>query len=77
MDQKQYDEYVAEKLNGAEVYRVPQDEYQKYMELFKFSGIPHQEALDRNGNVLKINNNYHMGKEIFLENIETLKKLEK
>ena len=75
--QKQYDEYVAENRNGAEVYRVPQDEYNKYMELFKFSGIPHYEALDRNGNVLKIYNHYYGGKDEFLRNIETLKKLEK
>ena len=75
--QKQYDEYVAENLNGAEVYRVPQDEYNKYMDLFKFSGIPHYEALDRNGNVLKIYNHYYGGKDEFLRNIETLKKLEK
>lgn len=75
--QKQYDEYVAENLNEAEVYRVPQDEYNKYMDLFKFSGIPHYEALDRNGNVLKIYNHYYGGKDEFLRNIESLKKLEK
>ena len=74
---KDFDEYASENLNGAEVYRIPQDEYNKLKELFKFSGIPHYEALDRNGNVLKINKEYGVGKEQFLKNIETLKKLEK
>lgn len=74
---KDFDEYASENLNGAEVYRIPQDEYNKLKELFKFSGIPHYEALDRNGNVLKINKEYGVGKEQFLKNIELLKKLEK
>ena len=75
---KDFDEYVAENLNGAEVYRIPQAEYNKLMELFKFSGIPQYEALDRNGNVLKFCNKYRDGgKEQFLKNIELLKKLEK
>ena len=75
---KDFDKYVAENLNGAEVYRIPQAEYNKLMELFKFSGIPQYEALDRNGNVLKFCNKYRDGgKEQFLKNIELLKKLEK
>ena len=53
-------------------------EFKKYMELFKFPAIPHYEALDRNGNKLKINKKYNVGgKEQFLKNIELLKKLEK
>ena len=75
---KRYDEYIATILNGAEVYLVPENEFKKYMELFKFLAIPHYEALDRNGNKLKINKKYNVGgKEQFLNNIELLKKLEK
>ena len=75
---KSYDEYIATILNGAEVYLVPENEFKKYMELFKFPAIPHYEALDRNGNKLKINKKYNVGgKEQFLKNIELLKKLEK
>jgi hypothetical protein len=42
--------------------------------LFKFSGIPHHEALDPNGNVLKVNNTYYEGKDVFLRKIESMKR---
>ena len=75
--QAAYDEYVAQNLNGAECYRIPEKEYQKLWELFKFTGIPHYEALDPNGDVLTKFNKYYLGKEIFLSDIEMLKNMQK
>ena len=42
---------------------------------FKFTGIPHHEALDPNGNVLKVNNTYYEGKDVFLRKIESMKRM--
>lgn len=75
--QAAYDEYVAQNLNGAECYRIPEKEYQKLWELFKFTGIPHYEALDPKGDVLTKFNKYYLGKEIFLSDIEMLKNMQK
>ncbi len=71
-----YEEYVAQHLNGAECYRISEEDYKKLTVLFKFSSIPHHEALDPNGNVLKVNNTYYEGKEIFLRKIERMKKMQ-
>lgn len=71
-----YEEYVAQNLNGAECYRIPEEDYKKLKVLFKFTGFPHHEALDPNGNVLKVNNTYYEGKDIFLRKIETMKRMQ-
>lgn len=70
-----YEEYVAQNLDGAESYRIPDEDYKKLTVLFKFSGIPHHEALDPNGNVLKVNNTYYEGKDVFLRKIESMKRM--
>lgn len=70
-----YEEYLAQNLNGAECYRIPEEDYKKLTVLFKFTGIPHHEALDPKGNVLKVNNTYYEGKDIFLRKIEMMKKM--
>ena len=75
--QANYDEYVAQNLNGAESYRIPEKDYKKLWELFKFNGIPNYQALDPNGNVLTKFNEYQLGKEKFLENIKMLKNMQK
>jgi hypothetical protein len=66
---------VAQNLNGAECYRIPEEDYKKLTVLFKFTGIPHHEALDPNGNVLKVNNTYYEGKDVFLRKIESMKRM--
>ena len=71
-----YEEYVAQNLNGAECYRIPEEDYKKLKVLFKFTGFPHHEGLDPNGNVLKVNNTYYEGKDIFLRKIETMKRMQ-
>ena len=71
-----YEEYVAQNLNGAECYRIPEEDYKKLKVLFKFTGFPHYEALDPNGNVLKVNNTYYEGKDVFLRKIETMKRMQ-
>jgi thiol-disulfide isomerase/thioredoxin len=71
-----YEEYVAQNLNGAECYRIPEEDYKKLKVLFKFTGFPHHEALDPNGNVLKVNNTYYEGKDVFLRKIETMKRMQ-
>ncbi len=53
-----YKEYVDKYLDGEEVYEVSRDEYNQFMELFSFLGIPHYEFFDRNGN--RINENAHL-----------------
>lgn len=53
-----YDKFVAQYLADEDVYRVPQIEFDKYMNLFQFSGIPHYEALDREGRVLRDYNEF-------------------
>lgn len=72
--QKTYDEYVAQHLDGEDCYRVPDYEYMKYMELFKFLSIPHQEVLDKNGNVLRIYNRESFSEtKTFLWNLNRIK----
>ena len=56
--QSAYDKFVAEFLADEDVYRVPELEFEKYRNLFKFNGIPHYEALDREGRVLRAYNHY-------------------
>lgn len=51
--EKAYNSYVAKHLANDHTYRVSNAEYKKYMELFKFLGIPHYEALDKKGNLIR------------------------
>ena len=51
--QKTYDKFVAEYLADEDSYRIPQEEFIQYKNLFQFDGIPHYEALDREGRVLR------------------------
>ena len=53
-----YDKFVAQYLADEDVYRVPQIEFDKYRNLFQFNSIPHYEALDREGRVLRDYNCY-------------------
>ncbi|MBP5346682.1 MAG: thioredoxin family protein [Bacteroidales bacterium] len=56
--QKTYDKFVAENLADEDTYRIPQEEFTRYKNLFQFNGIPHYEALDREGRVLRKYNDY-------------------
>ena len=56
--QKAYDQFVAQYLADEDVYRIPQMEIVKLKNLFQFNGIPHYEALDREGRVLRDFNSY-------------------
>ncbi len=47
-----YKEFVDTYLAGEEVYEVSRGEFTQFMELFKFTGIPHYETFDRNGNMV-------------------------
>lgn len=71
----EYNEYVAKHLQGEECYRVPHNEYAKYMELFHFLGIPHYETLDKNGNVLRTRQFVMYDKDSYLIEISRFNKL--
>lgn len=72
-----YTDYVAEHLADDYCYRVSNEEYFAYRELFKFNGIPHYEVLDRQGNVIRFDSQWYYNESLnkMLEKIKA--KLEK
>ena len=46
---KSYKEFTAKYLNGEESYRLPYDDWLRFMALFKFNGIPHKEIVTPDG----------------------------
>ncbi len=62
-----YKEFVDTYLEGEEVYEVSTDEYNMFMTLFKFNGIPHYEFFDREGNIINDKAHYTNTAEEFLQ----------
>ena len=48
---KSYKEFTAKYLNGEESYRIPYDDWLRFMALFKFNGIPHKEIVTPDGRI--------------------------
>ena len=70
-----YNKYVKENLDGEDCQLITRDEYNKLMELFQFSGIPHYETLDKQGNVVREGLEYATyDQELFGALISILKK---
>ncbi len=61
-----YKEFVDEYLEGEEIYEVSRDEYNRFMELFKFTGIPHYETFDREGNIINDGFRYNTTADDFI-----------
>ncbi len=64
-----YKKFVDEYLEGEEVYEVSRDDYNMFMELFNFLGIPHYETFDREGNIVNSNHSFRYSQDAghFLE----------
>ncbi len=63
-----YQEYVGKYLDGEEVYAASHDDFNHFMELFKFTGIPHYESFDRQGNIINQGFQYTYTAEDFIRN---------
>ena len=69
-----YDEYVQKYLEDEDVNLVSEEEFNKFMELFGFLGIPHYETIAPDGSVLTQSLNYD-NPQSFQEQINHLKSL--
>ena len=69
-----YDEYVQKYLEDEDVNLVSEEEFDKFMELFGFLGIPHYETIAPDGSVLTQSLNYD-NPQSFQEQINHLKSL--
>ena len=52
--EKSYKDFTAKYLNGEESHRIPYDDWQRLMALFKFNGIPHKEIVTPSGRIADI-----------------------
>lgn len=57
--EKAYNAYVAKNLTGETSHRLPQSDFDRLRDLFKFNGIPHYVLIDREGKVVFDDFNHH------------------
>ncbi len=71
--EKLYNEYVEKHLKNDYTFRLPRADYELLREQFQFSGIPHYETLDKQGNVIRFSGRWH-SIEYFNRMLEEIKR---